>query len=264
MDLRPVFPQNDVCLFSEGVRERTWKINNIPPITLNYLSRWLQSELLSVAIDGIDVITNTSPLYDEQLAERLGLIPIEADPLRMDRFTGSSLADCTERTCLIFELNVTNSTQGVMNVLSSDLRWVPIGNQAQLFIDRPPRPFFPQLLIARIYPGQSIQLRAYATLGTGAEHAKWSSLNALFSPFTPKAPMSQLVPVPKRYPTCITCEQVTVNTKFEPGFGCYYFTIGLTGGLTFEDVQRQLDSRFDWGNRYPPQPIRYSFQEPRR
>ena len=38
----------------------------------------------------------------------------------------------------------------------------------------PPRPVHDDILLARLRPGQRIELEAHATVGTGAEHAKWS------------------------------------------------------------------------------------------
>ena len=252
MDLKPLFPQHDVCLYSEAGRERTWRIANVPPTLLNFLTRWLKTELLTVAVNGIIAEVNTSPLYSEVLAHRLGLVPIAVDPLRMERFEGDSFTNCTDRTCVVFDLVAENNGRGVRDVMSGELQWVPFGNQLQIFADRPPMPYYSDLLLVRLYPGQAIKIRAYAVLGTGAEQAKWSAVNAVGSPFAA---------FPQMYPTCLSCEQLAVSVRFEPGFGCYYYTIELTGGLDFSDVQQQILTRFDWQGQYPPKPLRYFFEQ---
>src|SRR5665648_126982 len=255
MDLQRVFPQNEVCLCKDERRSRTWRINNINEPPINHVSRWLQTELLSPAINWIEIAANTSPLYEEVIAQRLGLIPINADPLRMELYaqgeSSPTQSSCTERSCIVFDLVVENNTQQVMNVTSDQLRWVPFNNQLQIFADRYPKPFYPDLLILRLYPGQKIAIRAYAVLGTGIQHAKWSATNPYFGPCSI---------IDSLRPTCITCPQLSLTTRYQPGFNCYYFTIELKGGLSYQDVQNQLETRFTWNGLYPPQRVRYFFE----
>lgn len=75
-------------------------------------------------------------------------------------------------------------------VYSKDLKWVPIGKQAEFFKDNPIRPVHDDIIIAKLRPGQvSIQLSCflfssdpfkaitaelYCEKGIGKTHAKWS------------------------------------------------------------------------------------------
>ena len=264
MDLQRIFPENSVCLLSETPRERTWRILNISYGALNHLRNWLERELVSVAIKWIEVPDNTSLMPEEVWAHRLGLTPIKADPLVMVDFTEEDPDFCGERTCLIFDLNLVNTGTTPMNVLSGHLQWVPIGNQASLFRD-PPRPLYDDIVLAKVSPGRGIQLRAYAVRGTGEQHAKWSAVYAFFrkiptgsaarAPFTVETG-TRIFPIPHTG-TCDYCEYFPLEVTMQPGFNCYYLNIKLTGGLTFEDIQRQLDERFDWGGLYPPREIQY-------
>jgi hypothetical protein len=332
MDLERIFPQGHVCLFSSNDYVKVWRITNIPTGTLNYLRIWLQDSIVSVSIDMVQIRDNTSTFFDEYIAHRLGLIPIDSDPLRMTNFNEMNYDLCSETTCIEFNLNVNNPTQNVKNVLSKDLIWTPIGNQAQLFRDRPPKPLYDDLLIAKLLPGQEINLRCYAVRGTNAQHAKWGSVFTHFRMVSKKqilenvytklsqvnikptglsaggsmmsqlsalpiqgsimsqlsalpiqgsimsqlsalpiqgSIMSQLNSQPSTFPLnqtstfplnqtstfplnqtsttkCIPCEQISVN--FQPGNNCYYFTVELIGSLTFEDINRQLQQNFTWGD----------------
>lgn len=318
MDLQRIFPENPVCLLQQTPRSQTWRILNITDAVLNYLRVWLLRELLSVAINWVHVYRNSSSFPEEYIAHRLGLLPIVADPLELNDFDRPNPEGCAEDTCIVFDLNVWNRNQPVINVVSGDLRWVPLGNQAQRFRAEP-RILYDDLIIAKLLPGQELRLRAFAIRGTGAQHAKWSNINVFFgliptriSPSTqapvqfPVPSQGQLVqlraplpvpapsimaqlgqPLPTPAPSimsqltgnlpgspppsrgtdgtpeitpCVPCEQLPINITMQPGFNCYYFTVTLTGGLTFEDIDRQLRTRFDWRQNYPPRPTQYVFE----
>lgn len=60
------------------------------------------------------------------------------------------------------------------SVLSSDMKWVPIGNQAQKLKNTPIRPVYEDILIAKMRPGQEIEMELFCEKGIGRTHAKWS------------------------------------------------------------------------------------------
>lgn len=60
------------------------------------------------------------------------------------------------------------------HVYSGDLTWIPQGDQAERFKDANIRPVHDDILIAKLRPGQSIELEAHARKGIGKDHAKYS------------------------------------------------------------------------------------------
>lgn len=58
------------------------------------------------------------------------------------------------------------------HVYSRDLEWVPQGDQASYFSNI--RPVHEDILIAKLRPGQAIELEAHARKGDGKNHAKYS------------------------------------------------------------------------------------------
>jgi DNA-directed RNA polymerase I and III subunit RPAC1 len=60
------------------------------------------------------------------------------------------------------------------NVYSGDLVWIPIGDQAQTFKSNPPKPLHDDILIAKLRPGQEIEMELICEKGIGKTHAKWS------------------------------------------------------------------------------------------
>ncbi|XP_075440356.1 DNA-directed RNA polymerases I and III subunit RPAC1 isoform X2 [Ascaphus truei] len=125
---------------------------------------------------------------DEILAHRLGLIPIRADP-RLFEYRSADDAEGTEIDTLQFELNVkcTRNPQACKEssdpnelylnhkVYTSHMKWVPQGNQADLFSEADaPCPVLGDILIAQLRPGQEIHVLMHCVKGVGKDHAKFS------------------------------------------------------------------------------------------
>ena len=61
------------------------------------------------------------------------------------------------------------------HVYSRDLEWIPQGDQKQQFVGNDMiRPIHDDILLAKLRPGQSIELEAHARRGVGKDHAKYS------------------------------------------------------------------------------------------
>jgi len=125
---------------------------------------------------------NDTPMTNEMLADRIGLIPINVkDPLKWDEDK------------YIFTLKVAGSKDNTTNVKASDFKIFEVKqetseNKSEL-IDIPTEMFFPPnpitgdtCLIATLQPGsghtqQFIEINAKATKGTGREHARFSPVS---------------------------------------------------------------------------------------
>lgn len=60
-------------------------------------------------------------------------------------------------------------------VYSKQLKWIPQGSQAQRFKDKDEiQPHYPDIVIAKLRPNQSIEAELYVEKGIGQQHAKWS------------------------------------------------------------------------------------------
>ncbi|XP_033469100.1 DNA-directed RNA polymerases I and III subunit RPAC1 isoform X3 [Epinephelus lanceolatus] len=113
----------------------------------NAFRRILLAEVPAMAVEKVFIYNNTSIVQDEVLAHRLGLIPIKADPR-------------------LFEYRNT--------VYSRDIKWVPIGNQADVFADSIIGPVHDDILIAQLRPGQELDIIMHCVKGIGKDHAKFS------------------------------------------------------------------------------------------
>lgn len=137
-----------------------------------------------MAIEHVFIVNNTSIIPDEVLAHRLGLIPIHADPRKFDYATGQESTDvntivfelhakCTKRTGASKDAEPTEKFEN-SSVYSSAIQWVPQGSQAEVFQAEPLRPSLDDILVAKLRPGQELELELHAVKGTGREHAKWA------------------------------------------------------------------------------------------
>ncbi|KAI8879303.1 RNA polymerase 1-1, isoform CRA_b, partial [Backusella circina FSU 941] len=152
----------------------------------NAFRRIMIAELPTMAIEKVYVMNNTSIIQDEVLSHRLGLIPILVDPNEFDFMPED--AGPTDLNTLVFKLkkkcernpsaaaDETDPQKMYINsyVYSGDLEWEPKGNQEERFADNPPRPVHDDIVIAKLRPGQEVEMELHCQKGVGREHAKWS------------------------------------------------------------------------------------------
>ncbi|MDI6867619.1 DNA-directed RNA polymerase subunit D [Methanoculleus sp.] len=131
----------------------------------NMLRRAMMSEVPTLAIEDVRVYDNTSVLFDEMLAHRLGLIPLRTDP---DQYRLRSECTCEGTGCQFCTAAYTLSAEGPKTVYSSDL--IPQ--------DPDTAPVEEKIPIIELAEGQKVVLEARAILGTGKEHAKWQATTA--------------------------------------------------------------------------------------
>ncbi len=139
------------------------------PSLLNSLRRVIISELPVMAIDSVAVVTNTSVMYDEMLAHRLGLIPLTTPLQSLPTIEEcvSGLVDPAEcSTRLTLQINADSDVV----VYSEDLT-----------SDRPDVvPVYKDIPIVKLVKGQTIVAEAYAKLGRARDHAKWQAALASY------------------------------------------------------------------------------------
>lgn len=127
----------------------------------NSVRRSMLAEVPTLAIDVANIYDNTSVLFDEQLALRLGLIPLTTD---LDSYVLPSECDCGGEGCPQCQVSLTLSAEGPKIVYSTEL----VSTDPSVM----PADMVP---IIKLTEGQKISLEAIARLGTGHDHAKWQA-----------------------------------------------------------------------------------------
>ncbi|NLX48457.1 MAG: DNA-directed RNA polymerase subunit D [Methanospirillum sp.] len=130
------------------------------PSFANSVRRAMAAEVPKLAIDSVGIYDNTSGLYDEMLAHRLGLVP-----LRTEEGTYVPIRECTceGQGCDRCTVSYTLSVEGPGMVWSRDL--IPNDPEAA--------PASGDIPIVKLEKGQKVVIEARAILSTGKEHAKW-------------------------------------------------------------------------------------------
>ncbi|KAJ4725313.1 DNA-directed RNA polymerases I and III subunit like [Melia azedarach] len=177
----------------------------------NAFRRILISELPTMAIEKVLVANNTSVIQDEVLAHRLGLIPVIVDP-RLFAYMSENDTSNGKNT-IVFKLHVRcERGEPRMTVKSNELKWLPNGSELLLeskpdsnpeskprtytsfscsqdslpeFSNNPISPML-DITIARLGPGQEIELEAHAVKGMGKTHAKWSPVGTAWYRMLPE------------------------------------------------------------------------------
>lgn len=131
---------------------------------INTLRRYMSSRVPTIAIDFVEFKDNSGILYDEMVAHRMGMIPLTTDSEtyrlpqeQWDEPTGNP------REEVELTLSVSAGKQEVV-VKAKDFK----SKDAKI------QPVHPEMPITKLIKGQAIECVAYARMGTGEEHAKWS------------------------------------------------------------------------------------------
>lgn len=185
-------------------------LENVDLAFANSLRRVVMADIPTVAIDMVEIESNTTVLPDEFIAHRLGMIPlISTNCEEAIRYTRdcTCLAGCP--FCSVrLTLNVSCNDNSTMHITSDHLEFVPPNERGswdgEPETDNPDsgeelskRPSYfgypvgkqdpdtPPILICKIRKGQELKVKCFAKKGIAKEHAKWSPCSAVAFEYDP-------------------------------------------------------------------------------
>ncbi|MBD3261126.1 MAG: DNA-directed RNA polymerase subunit D [Candidatus Altiarchaeales archaeon] len=126
----------------------------------NALRRKIISGVPVMAIEKVDVLSNSSILNDEVLAHRLGLIPLATD---LKSYVEPLECGCELKGCTNCTSTLTLDVAGPLMVYSGHLKPT----------DPKIKPVYDNMPLIKLTENQKIKLEAHATLGCGRQHMKW-------------------------------------------------------------------------------------------
>lgn len=141
------------------------KIEGTKAYFVNSIRRIMLAELPKLAVKGVVIYDNTSPLFDEIISHRLGLVPIPTD---LSLLTFRDECTCKGKGCPNCTVRYTLSKEGEGTVYSGDLQ--PEEKSWAIKEDKIP--------IVELFNDQRLILEVEAVLGCGKDHAKWQPVQA--------------------------------------------------------------------------------------
>ena len=126
----------------------------------NAIRRSAIEEVPVMAIEDIEFRNNSSVLYDEIIAHRLGLVPLTTD---LKSYNLPDKCKCNGKGCAQCQLKLKLKARGQGTVYSSEIKST----------DPKVKPVYPKIPITKLLKGQKLEFDATAILGKGKEHAKW-------------------------------------------------------------------------------------------
>lgn len=139
----------------------TFLMKNASPALANAFRRVIMELVPTMAVEEVEFVDNSSVLYDEIIAHRLGLIPLKTD---LKAYAIKKECKCGGEGCARCTLKLSLKAKGPALVTAASLKSK----------DPKVKPVFPETPIVKLLKGQNLELVATAVLGTGKQHAKFS------------------------------------------------------------------------------------------
>jgi len=146
---------------SDDEAKAWYRVSGADSAFMNALRRTVISELPSFAVDEVDMYENNSVLYNEYIANRIGLVP-----LTYEEGVGDDV-----------KITLGLNAEGPAIVYSGELKST----------DEKIRPFRETIPLAKLAANQRLRLEAVAVKGKGKQHAKFQCAVASYNQ-VPKLP----------------------------------------------------------------------------
>lgn len=153
-------------------RQARFIISGTAPAFVNSIRRSVMADVQSMSIDDVNFYNNTSVLFDEMLALRLGLIPLTGG----EHYVSQSECSCDGEGCFQCQVSLTLNVQGPATVYSRDLTSA----------DAEVVPADGNIPIIKLFKGQELLLETIARKGSAKNHAKFQSSIATSYKYLPK------------------------------------------------------------------------------
>ena len=143
-------------------------VEDTNPQFVNALRRIMIGEIPILAIDSVDFYDNDSPLYDEVVSHRLGLVPLKFDS---KAFTLKDKCKCDGKGCSNCEIILVMDKKKPGLIYSGDMKSAD---------SKTAEPLYSNIIILKLYEDQKFKVEAHASLGFGKDHIKFQAANAYY------------------------------------------------------------------------------------
>lgn len=144
----------------------------------NAIRRTAIEDIPTMAIEDVELRKNSSVLYDEMVAHRMGLVPLTTD---LKSYTLPEKCKCNGEGCARCQVKLTIKAAGPGYVYASQLESK----------DPKIKAVHGEMPIAKLLKGQKLEAEATASLGRGRVHMKWSP-GLIYYKFKPEVKISKV------------------------------------------------------------------------
>ena len=174
----------DIEVLNMTERKISFILKDSTPAMANALRRTILSDIPKMAIDRVEFhlgpimvdgkeYESITPLFDEIIAHRLGMVPVPTD-LQLLGYQNECV--CGGEGCPSCTIMYSLNKIGPCTVLSGDM--IPLGNPDLKVKDE----FIP---IVDLADGQAVLIYTIATMGTAKTHVKWQVANGVGYKYAP-------------------------------------------------------------------------------
>ena len=175
----------DIQILEMAERKCKFILKNSTPSMANALRRTMLSDIPKMAIDKVEFhlgpidvdgkeFESVTPLFDEIIAHRLGMVPIPTD---LSLFNYQKDCVCGGEGCPSCSIMYLLKKSGPCTVYSGDME--PLGSPDLKVKDE-------NIPIVELADRQSVLIYAHAVMGTASTHVKWQVANGVGYKYLPK------------------------------------------------------------------------------
>ncbi|HLD15971.1 MAG TPA: DNA-directed RNA polymerase subunit D [Candidatus Nanoarchaeia archaeon] len=150
----------NIKILNQSENKVEFSLEGINHVIANTLRRLVINEVPTLAIEEVDMKENSSAMYDEMLAHRLGLVPLTTD---LKSYDMKQNCKCEGKGCASCTLKLKLQAKGPCIVYSGDIK----------SSDPKVKPVFDKMPLVKLLKDQEVELEATAVLGNGNMHAKF-------------------------------------------------------------------------------------------
>lgn len=244
----------EIKLLNKNDESMVFLIKDTDATSVNTLRRLILNEVPTLAVEDVTFLKNSSAMYDEFIAHRLGLIPLSTD---LESYTPTDKCKCKGKGCAHCQLYLSLKSQGPKTVYAEEI----------VSKDPKVKPVFPKMPIVKLLKKQVLEFDAVAVLGRGRDHSKFSPGLAFYQgyPIIKVGNVKNPEAIAAICPTkvfdvknnklvvadetkcilCMACADASSEVKVEGSKRDFIFTVESFGQLTPAEIVLEAFDVFD-------------------